>query len=68
MRILINGKFYEVKSRTIFDLKDEFRALSNLALARKNVALGSTNIKENSTQKLSFCGQNLQKFSNIFEN
>jgi len=66
MRILINGKFYEVKSRTIFDLKDEFSALSNLALARKNIALGSANIKENSTQKLSFCGQNLQKFSNIF--
>ncbi|MGP1506015.1 MAG: sulfur carrier protein ThiS adenylyltransferase ThiF [Campylobacter sp.] len=63
MRVLINGKFYEVKSRTIFDLKDEFRALSSSVLVRENVA----NIKENCAQKLSFCSQNLQKYSSIFK-
>lgn len=63
MRILINGKFYEVKSRTIFDLKDEFRTLSSSVLVRENVA----NIKENRAQKLSFCDQNLQKYSSIFK-
>ena len=63
MRVLINGKFYEVKSRTIFDLKDEFRALSSSVLVRENVA----NIKENRAQKLSFCDQNLQKYSSIFK-
>lgn len=63
MRVLINGKFYEVKSRTIFDLKDEFRALSSSVLVRENVA----NIKENRAQKLYFCSQNLQKYSSIFK-
>ncbi|MGP1528115.1 MAG: sulfur carrier protein ThiS adenylyltransferase ThiF [Campylobacter sp.] len=63
MRVLINGKFYEVKSRTIFDLKDEFCALSSSVLVRENVA----NIKENRAQKLSFCDQNLQKYSSIFK-
>lgn len=63
MRILINGKFYEVKSRTIFDLKDEFRTLSSSVLVRENVA----NIKENRAQKLYFCSQNLQKYSSIFK-
>jgi thiamine biosynthesis protein thiF len=63
MRVLINGKFYEVKSRTIFDLKDEFRALSSSVLVRENVA----NINENRAQKLSFCSQNLQKYSSIFK-